>query len=83
MARNFSPVAPFNAAVKYVDPKTSSGLSEAGYRQFSSLASAQGIAPTVTEAPTGEAQTGAFVFHPDTATLHMYDGTAWRSVKLT
>ncbi len=83
MTTNFSPVPPFNAAVKYFDDKTPSGLTDAGYRQFALLQKAQGVAPLVSSPPTQSATIGAFVFNPATHTLHIYDGTAWRSVVLT
>jgi hypothetical protein len=83
MAKNYSPVPPFNASVKYFDEKTPSGLTTAGYQQFAQLQAAQGVAPVVSEAPTGAAATGAFVFNPATNTLHVYNGTSWVATVLS
>lgn len=90
MAKNFSPVPPFNAAIKYFDKDTPSGLTTVGYKQFAALQAAQGVAPIVQTAPTVPAapaqqpSNGAFVFNPNTGKLHIFNGVLgiWQSVQL-
>lgn len=82
MANNLTPVPRFNAAVKYFDSSTASGLTTAGYQQFAQMQASIGVAPVVSEKPTQSASPGAFAFDPATNTLHVYNGTAWKSVVL-
>lgn len=88
MARNLSPVPPFNAATQYFDSKTPSGLTTAGYQQFAQLQAAQGVAPVVSGVPatpqSGETfATGAFAFDPVANTLHLWNGQQWVSIAAT
>ena len=90
MANNYSPVPRFNAGTKYFDATTPSGLTTPGYQQFAALQEAQGVAPIVSEAPTAPISpstapsNGAFVFNPNTNTLHIYNAQegAWKAVQL-
>lgn len=88
MANSYSTVPRFNAATKYFDSSTPSGLTTAGYQTFAKLQEQQGVAPVVTAAPTVPAagaqspSPGAFVFNPSTNTLHIYNGAKWVAVVL-
>lgn len=82
MANSLSPVPRFNAAVKYFDSSTASGLTTAGYQQFAKLQEQQGVAPVVSQVPAVSALPGAFAFNPTTNTLHIYNGVKWVSTVL-